>query len=421
MQSISSITLPSGDNYKFKAACIPMGQLDSTSTSTAMTATVSGITELSDGVCLWLKNGVVTSASGVTLNINGLGAKPIYSSMAAETGVTTQFNANYTMLFVYDSTRVPGGCWDMVYGYHTNTTYSPAKLGQGYAQCSTAAATLAKEATISNYALTTGGIVSIRFTKAVPANATLNISDKGAKAIYYKNAAITDGVINAGDIATFIYSTYYRLISVDRAAPVISTSAPAMDGTAAAGSTGQVSDAGHVHPSDTSKVDTSALAYVETGTTASRKYSAGEYFYTGGTLYRAVQAIASGVSFNSGTGGNCEVVSGGGLNSVGQSEAIYSTATNVSTDTTVTTTRPVTAYNSLGILFNTSSSNPSNTRGFVNLPEFELQNSAYHPLCIDGTVGWVRLSRASGQESQVRVVSTSFSSLYLIAIIGIRR
>ena len=36
--------------------------------------------------------------------------------------------------------------------------------------------------------------------------------------------------------------------------PSISTSTPSMDGTAAAGSTGQVSDAGHTHPTDVSRV-----------------------------------------------------------------------------------------------------------------------------------------------------------------------
>lgn len=104
-----------------KTASIPMGQVDSTSTATVFTATVSGITELRDGVCMWLKNGVVTSASGFTININNLGAKPVYSSLAAASRSTTIFNINYTMLFVYNSSRVSGGCWDIVYGYDSNT------------------------------------------------------------------------------------------------------------------------------------------------------------------------------------------------------------------------------------------------------------------------------------------------------------
>lgn len=104
-----------------KAVSIPFAQVDTTSTATAFTATVSGITELRDGVCVYLRNDVITSASGWTLNINGLGAKPVYQTLAAATRVTTLFNVNYTMLFVYNSTRVTGGCWDMFYGYNSDT------------------------------------------------------------------------------------------------------------------------------------------------------------------------------------------------------------------------------------------------------------------------------------------------------------
>ena len=104
-----------------RAMSIPMGQLDAGSTSTVMTATITGITELKSGVLVWLKNGVVSSASDVTLNINNLGAKPIYSSQAVATAITTLFNINYTALLIYNETRVTGGCWDYVYGYDSNT------------------------------------------------------------------------------------------------------------------------------------------------------------------------------------------------------------------------------------------------------------------------------------------------------------
>ena len=111
--------IQTGDAYR--AASIPFGQVDSTSTSTIFTATVDGITELRDGVCVYLRNGVVTSASGFTININNLGAKPVYQSLAAATASTTIFNISYTMLFIYNSTRIEGGCWDCFYGYNSNT------------------------------------------------------------------------------------------------------------------------------------------------------------------------------------------------------------------------------------------------------------------------------------------------------------
>lgn len=111
------------------AARIPYGECDSTSTSTAFTAAVPGITELKDGVTMILYNGVVTSASGFTLNINGLGAKPSYSNMALGNPVTptnptrdtTIFNINYAFLFVYSESLVSGGCWIGYRGYDANT------------------------------------------------------------------------------------------------------------------------------------------------------------------------------------------------------------------------------------------------------------------------------------------------------------
>ena len=103
------------------ANAIHYAQVDDTSSATAFTATISGITSYYDGLTIMLKNGVVTSASGFTININNLGAKPSYNNMAAATADTTIFNVNYTMLFVYDSTRVTGGCWICYRGYNSDT------------------------------------------------------------------------------------------------------------------------------------------------------------------------------------------------------------------------------------------------------------------------------------------------------------
>ncbi len=100
---------------------ILFAQVDSTSTSTAYTAQVSGVTSYYDGLTIMLKNGVVTSESGFTLNVNNLGAKPFYTNMAAVTLDTTIFNVNYTMLIVYDSTRGDAGGWICYRGYDSNT------------------------------------------------------------------------------------------------------------------------------------------------------------------------------------------------------------------------------------------------------------------------------------------------------------
>lgn len=116
----------------YRSVSIPWGKVDSTSTSTAYTATVPGVTELRSGVCVMLMNGVVTSASGFTVNINDLGAKPVYSTLAAATRATTLFNVNYTLLLVYNEERVDGGCWDAYYGYDSNTNTIGYQLRTNY-------------------------------------------------------------------------------------------------------------------------------------------------------------------------------------------------------------------------------------------------------------------------------------------------
>ena len=108
----------------FASQGIFYGQVDDTSTSTVFTATVPGITRLVDGTTVFLKNGVITSAAGFTININDLGAKPVYNNLAAATAETTLFNVNYTMLFIYDEDRVEGGCWVMYRGYYASGTNS---------------------------------------------------------------------------------------------------------------------------------------------------------------------------------------------------------------------------------------------------------------------------------------------------------
>ena len=103
-----------------KTVSIPFGEVDSTSTATAFTATVDGITELRDGVCVYLRNGVVDSASGYTININNLGAKHVYGTMTGAV-TSTLFDSDKTFLFVYNSNRGDDGGWDAYYGYYSDT------------------------------------------------------------------------------------------------------------------------------------------------------------------------------------------------------------------------------------------------------------------------------------------------------------
>ena len=72
-----------------------------------------------------------------------------------------------------------------------NSTYSNASLGHGYAILGTTTPTqVAKSAALSNYALSTGGRVSVYcgYANTTPAP-TMNINTRGDKAIYINNAA----------------------------------------------------------------------------------------------------------------------------------------------------------------------------------------------------------------------------------------
>ena len=88
------------------------GQCDPTSTSTAFTAQIDGITEYFDGLTILLKNGVVTSAAGCTFNINGLGEKGAWGNYD-NARLTTLFAASRSLIFIYDSTldEGNGGFW----------------------------------------------------------------------------------------------------------------------------------------------------------------------------------------------------------------------------------------------------------------------------------------------------------------------
>ena len=121
MTNISKLKLP-GDNTEHdiiskQTRGIFRCETDNTSTSTSFIVIISGITELYDGLALLIKNTVVESASGCTLNVNNLGAKRIWLSLSAAYAATN-WALNSTYLFVYD---LANERWEMEQGYNTNT------------------------------------------------------------------------------------------------------------------------------------------------------------------------------------------------------------------------------------------------------------------------------------------------------------
>ena len=169
--------------------------------------------KLEVGSIVAIIHSVNNSASNVKINVNGTGAYPIWYNTDEYTSTSTAYTgcANRHAFYMFNGTH-----WVWLGQSYVASSPTNASLGHGYGVCDTAEATLAKACTISSYTLSTGGSVSIKFTNAVPANSTLNIRTRGAKKIFYKGSAITDGIIKAGDTATFVYDgTQYQLISID--------------------------------------------------------------------------------------------------------------------------------------------------------------------------------------------------------------
>ena len=161
---------PAGNADKTNA--ILYGTVDGTSTSTAFTATVAGLDKLVDGTCVLLHNGVITSASGFTVDINSLGAKKCYNNMTNATQDTTIFNINYTMLFIYSSALDSGaGGWWVYRGYNSDTN----TIGYQLRTNSTAMPTITRT---RYYRLL---FTSADDTKWVPANTTYDNSATSVK------------------------------------------------------------------------------------------------------------------------------------------------------------------------------------------------------------------------------------------------
>ena len=83
-----------------------------------------------------------------------------------------------------------------------------------YGSCSTAAATAAKVVSCAGFSLVTGSQITVKFTVTnTAANPTLNVNGTGAKAIYYRGAAIAAGYLAANRTYSFRYNgTQYELV-----------------------------------------------------------------------------------------------------------------------------------------------------------------------------------------------------------------
>ena len=118
---------------------------------------------------------------------------------------------NYVHPATAGNKHIPsGGSAGQVLKYGGSSGTASWDNGSYYGTCQTAAATAAKTVSLSGFSLFTGATVAVMFSNGnTAANPTLNVNDTGAKAIYYRNAALTAstaGIITKNGVYLFVYS-----------------------------------------------------------------------------------------------------------------------------------------------------------------------------------------------------------------------
>lgn len=102
-----------------KTFALPFVVPNETTQVATLTATVDGITELYNGLTIAFRCPFTTLASS-TLNLNGLGDKPIYYQ--ATTTSSGRVPANGVVILVYETITKDTGCWKIVWSYQADNT-----------------------------------------------------------------------------------------------------------------------------------------------------------------------------------------------------------------------------------------------------------------------------------------------------------
>lgn len=192
------------------------GKCNTASATAAKTVSIPGVFDIYEGLTIKVMFAYANSASNPTLSVNGFPAVRIIrnANYASNTAAGSwQQMAVVSLTYIVNSGVA---YWSM--NDWNNSTYSNASLGHVYATCDTVDSGTGECTVVAaNYAIGAGAVLAVAFSVNVPAGATLNINDKGAKALHYKGAIIADGVIKSGDKATIIYDgTQYVLLAIDR-------------------------------------------------------------------------------------------------------------------------------------------------------------------------------------------------------------
>lgn len=169
---------------------------------------------LEEGTVVVVKFKYSCQVSSPNMNVNHTGLIPMVMHNTIDMGADSSTNGwqlGAVQMFVYDGTS-----WVRDYWYNSKITNST--LGHGYGTCDTEEETTTKVIDCTGHVAKSGGFLSVKFTNAVPANSNFSFNTSATTYnVYYNGGTLTDGLIEAGETATFVCDgTDYHLVAVNR-------------------------------------------------------------------------------------------------------------------------------------------------------------------------------------------------------------
>lgn len=191
------------------------GTSSTQASAAAKVVSCSGFT-LTDGAIIGITFSYSNTADVPTLNVNNTGAKSILVGTTIVNGTSNvlKWSANTVLYFQYYD-----GYWYYIASSAAGSTTAPRGANTWYGTCSTAADTAAKVVSCSNFVLTQGAVITVRFSNGISSTSstTLNVNNTGAKTIERKYTGVGSTLCcKTNSQLTFMYySSYWELISVD--------------------------------------------------------------------------------------------------------------------------------------------------------------------------------------------------------------
>lgn len=259
-QSDNGLAL-STDKQKIDKSMV-VGFANAAGTTSAFTASITGVT-LTHGTIIALYNAVGANTASATLNVNSLGAKPIYYNASAIPA--SRYPNKATCLFMYNTSIVSTGCWQLIYSYDSNTTYSLTTLKDSNAHDNIGTAASTSQANINTAIDNTIGTLATQeevddIIAGYVKTSDSRLSDARTPKSHTHGNISNEGVISNAVSKNVVTDANGKITTENKPTiPSANTTATniKMDGTQSAGSLATFAKADHVHPTDTSRAASS--------------------------------------------------------------------------------------------------------------------------------------------------------------------